>query len=90
MTHKMDVEMRPTGDCVNSDYESAWYLFCAYALLNAMPAQGLKEACGTLSEVYEYFNEPRPKRIAFARNKLLKASVRPIRKQQAFQVVSDE
>lgn len=90
MSHKMDVELRPTGVGGNSEYESAWYLFCAYALLNAMPAQGLKEACGRLSEVYEYFNEPQPKRIAFARNKALKASVRPMRKQKAFQVVSDE
>jgi hypothetical protein len=90
VAHNMDVTVCPTFETSRSDVEQLYYRVCAYALLNAMPSVGLKDACERLAEIHNYFVAPQHVRLFAVPSKVARASVSPVRKQKAFQVSSDE
>jgi len=90
IAHNMDVSFCPTFETSRSDAEQLYYRVCAYALLNAMPLVGLKDACERLAEIHNYLTAPQPMRLFAMPSKVVRASVSPVRKQKAFQVSSDE
>jgi hypothetical protein len=54
-----------------------------------MPKDGLKEACASLKEIYEYYYYPQSRPLPAFNRRPLRAILNPIRKQPAFQLVEE-